>query len=188
MNKKILFTIILFLFIPALATAQNLVESFYNNNQTTIITAGIFLLFSLVCYIIARIKSKRGQMVLTANRWDKTLLLIAPICLFVSWFWGFDHVPNTIQTVLFVVAGACFAGTLLFSIIHNGGSIFNILLSVFAKIFIIWLTIFLLLILLILLVISVIITLMTKRNDDDEYVLLKYDKTLDAFIGYKYKS
>jgi hypothetical protein len=166
--------------------AQNVVESFYDNNQETVIMAGIFLLACLICYIIAKVKSKRGEMVLTANGWDKALLLITPACVFVSWFWGFDHEPNSIQTVLFIVAGVCFAGTLIFSIMFNKGNIAGILLSIFAKIFIIWLTIFVLFLALCILIISIVITIMSKDKDDDKYILLKYDKYLDAYVGYKY--
>jgi uncharacterized membrane protein len=90
--------------------------------------------------------------------------------------------------VLFIVAGVCFVGTVIFSIIYNSGNISGILLSIFAKIFIVWLTVFMLLLVLIILIISIIITLTTKSKDDDEYIIMKYDRTLDAFIGYRYRN
>jgi hypothetical protein len=168
------------------ASAQNVVERYYDNNQTAVIMGGVFLLACLVCYIIARVKSKRGTMILTANGWDKALLLITPACIFIAWFWGFDHEPNGIQTVLFIVAGACFIGTVIFSILFNKGNIAGILLSIFAKIFIVWLTLFIILLVLTILIISLVITFMSKDKDDDKYILLKYDKYLDAYVGYKY--
>ena len=185
-SKLLLVGILSFLHLNA--NAQNVAESFYANNQATVIAVGIFWIACLVCYIIARVKTKRGQMVLTANNWDKTLLLTTPSCLFVSWFFGFDHTPNTIQTVLFIVAGACFVGTVIFSITHNSGNITSILLSIFAKVFIIWLTVFILLLVLVILLIAFLITITTKSSDDDEYILLKYDKTLNAFVGYRFNA
>jgi preprotein translocase subunit SecG len=185
MNPKLLFAGLL-TSLCLNVNAQNVVESFYDNNQATVIMAGVFLLACLACYIIARVKSKRGQMVLTANGWDKALLLVSPACLFASWFWGFDHEPNDIQAVLFIVAGACFVGTVIFSIAFNKGNFVNILLSIFAKVFIVFLTLLILLLVLIILVISIVIALMTKSKDDDRYILLKYDKYLDAYVGYSY--
>jgi hypothetical protein len=185
MNLKLLLAGIL-AFSCLNVNAQNVAERFYDNNQTAVIMAGILWLACLVCYIIASVKSKRGTMILTANGWDKALLLITPACIFVSWFWGFDHEPNGIQTILFVVAGACFTGTVIFSIVFNKGNITGILLSILAKIFIVWLTLFILLLVLTILIISIIIAFMTKDKDDDKYILLKYDKYLDAYVGYRY--
>ncbi len=43
----------------------------------TLLVLGIvvFLLASLVCYIIGRVKLKKGENVLVANGWDVALLL-----------------------------------------------------------------------------------------------------------------
>ena len=160
--------------------AQNVVA----DNQTMLISVGVLFLACLICYIIAIVKSRRGQMVLTANGWDKVLLLTTPVCLFIAWFWGFDNALNDIQLVLLIIAGAGFVGTTIFSITHNQENVTNILLSIVAKIFIVWLTLFLLILVVVVLIISVLISI-TNKKDEDEYILVKYDRVLDAYVGYK---
>ncbi len=54
------------------------------NQQTLLIIIGCILLFALVCYIIALVKSKKGEMVLTTNGWDMALLLSCPILILVG--------------------------------------------------------------------------------------------------------
>ena len=60
-----------------------------------------------------------------------------------------------------------------------------ILISILAKLFIIWLTLIIILLLIAVFVISVIISFINDHDDDDEYILLKYDRTLHAYVGYK---
>lgn len=156
-----------------------------NYNTTTLIIMGIAFVILLVFYIIAKVKSKKGTLVLTANGWDMTMLLACPVAIFVAWCWGFDHPLNTVQIVCLVIAGLCLVGTVIMSIVHNKGSFMDILISVMAKLFIIWLTLLAIFLLIVALVVSVMISLMRSHDGDDEYILLKYDHALRAYVGYK---
>ena len=153
--------------------------------NTNLIVAGIIFLTLLVFYIIAKVKSNRGDLVLTANGWDMAMLLACPIAIFIAWCWGFDHPLNTAQTICLVITGLCFVGTAIMSIVHNEGVFMNILISVLAKLFIVWLTLMIFLLLITIFIISVIISFIREHDDDDEYILLKYDRALHAYVGYK---
>lgn len=156
-----------------------------NDTSTTLIIAGAAFLVLLVFYIIAKVKSNRGDLVLTANGWDMTLLLACPIAIFIAWCWGLNHPLNTAQTICIVIAGLCFVGTAIMSIVHNEGDFMNILISVLAKLFIVWLTLMIILLLITIFIFSVIISCIREHNYDDEYILLKYDRALHAYVGYK---
>lgn len=84
------------------------------------------------------------------------------------------------------IAGVCFIGTLIFSIVSNSGSFWNILCSIMAKIFIVWLTMFVIMLLIAIFVFYLMAFLLRDRNEDEgEYMLLKYDRFLKAYVGYK---
>lgn len=153
--------------------------------NSNLIIAGVIFLILLVFYIIAKVKSNRGDLVLTANGWDMTILLACPIAIFIAWCWGFDQPLNTAQIICLVIAGLCFVGTTIMSVIHNQDSIMNILISILAKLFIVWLTLITILLLIVLLVISIMLSLFSSHDDGDEYILLKYDRALHAYVGYK---
>jgi len=183
-NKVLLAGILSFLCLQI--NAQNVVEDYYVDNKGIVVIFGIFILTCLVCYIIAKVKSKRGQLVLTANGGDKALLIITAVCLFIAALFG-NELPDSFTQVLYIAAGICFCWSIYFSISHNLDNIGHILISCLAKIFIIWLFVMTLFILLIILIVSIVIS-MTNRNDKDgEYILLKYDRSLNAFIGYRYR-
>lgn len=155
-----------------------------DTSNTTLIITGIVFLILLVFYIIAKVKSKKYELVLTANGWDMAMLLACPVAIFVAWCWGFDQPLNTAQIVCLVIAGLCLAGTIIMSIVHNSGSFIDILISVLAKLFIVWLTFMVILILIVVLIVSILISIMRSHNDD-EYILLKYDHALRAYVGYR---
>jgi len=139
----------------------------------------------LVFYFIAKSRSKKGELVLTANGWDMAMLLAVPIALFIAWCWGFDHPLNTPQTVFVVVAGLCFAGTCIMSFVHNQESFGNIVISILAKLFIVLLTFWTIAIVVTLLILYLILS-MIAHSPHDEYIVLKYNRYLDAFVGYRY--
>lgn len=155
------------------------------NQQTLYIILGSVLLVALVCYIIALVKSKKGEMVFTANGWDMTLLLTCPILILVGSFMQENPSLDTIRYVLWGIAGVCFIGTIIFSIVSNKDSIWKMLCSILAKIFVIWLTMFVILLLIVIFVVYVILFFVRDRNEDGEYILLKYDRFLKAYVGYK---
>lgn len=142
------------------------------------------LVILLTCYIIALVKSKRGEMILTSNGWDMALLLICPICLFIGGCFGADSPYITVVSVLWSIAVVCLIGSIIFSIVANKESIWKILCSILAKLFIVLLTIFVLFLLLAMLVFYITIQLVRDRNED-EYILLKYDRFLQAYVGYR---
>ena len=156
-----------------------------NSQNTFLIIAGVLFLTLLVFYIIARVKVKKDELVLTANTWDMIMLFACPIAIFIAWCWGFDHPLNTIQIVLLVIAGACFVGTAIMSIVHNEDNTKHIIISILAKLFIVWLTLIVILLLIVILVITVMLSFVSSHDDGDEYILLKYDRALHAYVGYK---
>lgn len=158
-----------------LMTTQNII----------LIVVGVILLTLLVFYIIAKVKSKKGQLVLTANGWDMAMLLACPVAVFVAWCWGFDHPLNTVQIVCLVIAGLCLIGTIIMSIFHNSDRFMHIVISILAKLFIIWLTFMVILILVTAFIVCLLLSMMRSHNDDDEYILLKYDHALHAYVGYR---
>ena len=139
----------------------------------------------LVFYFIAKSRSKKGELVLTASGWDMAMLLAVPIALFIAWCWGFDHPLNTPQTVFVVVAGLCFAGTCIMSIVHNRDSFGDAVLSILGKMFIILFTFWTIAIVAALLILYLLLSLVA-HSPRDEYIVLKYDRYLDAFVGYLY--
>lgn len=142
------------------------------------------LVILLTCYIIALVKSKRGEMVLTSNGWDMALLLACPIFFFAGWCVGLQPPYNTFQYVVFGISAICLLGTIIFSIIANTDSIWKILCSILAKLFIVWLTLFILLLLITILVVYAIVQVM-KEHENEEFILLKYDRFLHAYVGYR---
>lgn len=156
-------------------------------DQTTLyIIIAIVLSITLVCYIVALVESKRDEMVLTTNGWDMALLLICPVLILIGSF--MQENPSLEQTryALWGIAGACFIGTIVFSIVSNSGSFWKILCSMLAKVFVVWLTMLIIMLLIAIFIFYVIAFFMRDRGEDDgEYILLKYDKFLKAYVGYK---
>jgi len=150
-----------------------------------LVIVGIAFVILLTFYIIAKVKSKKYELVLTANGWDMAMLLVCPVAIFIAWCWGFNHPLNTVQIVCLVIAGLCLIGTIIMSIVHNLGSFMDIVISVLAKLFIIWLTLMAIFLLIVALIVSVMITMMRSHDGEDEYILLKYDRALRAYVGYR---
>lgn len=156
------------------------------DSQTLYIIIGVVLLITLVCYIIALVKSRKGNMTLTTNGWDMALLLTCPVLILVGSF--MQENPSLEQTryILWGVAGVCFIGSVIFSIVSNKDSFWKILCSILAKVFIVWLTMVIIMLLIAIFIFYVIAFFMRDRSEDDgEYILLKYDKFLKAYVGYK---
>ena len=156
------------------------------DKRTLYIILGVVLLITLVCYIIALVKSKKGEMTLTTNGWDMALLLTCPVLILVGSF--MQENPSLEQTryILWGVAGVCFIGSVIFSIVSNKDSFWKILCSILAKVFIVWLTMVIIMLLIAIFIFYLIAFFMRDRSEDDgEYILLKYDKFLKAYVGYK---
>lgn len=155
------------------------------DQQTLYIVMGCVLLVGLVCYIIALVKSKSGEMVFTTSGWDMALLLTCPVLVLVGSFMQENPSLDTARYILWTIAGVCFAGTIVFSVISNKESVWKILCSIMAKIFVIWLTIFVIFLLITIFIAYVILSLIRGHNEEGEYILLKYDNFLKAYVGYR---
>ena len=156
------------------------------DNQQGLIIFCVVLAITLICYIIALVKSKRGEMVLTTNGWDMALLLTCPILILVGSFMQENPSLDTVRYILWVVAGVLFIGTVIFSIVSNKGSFWKILCSILAKVFVVWLTMFVVMLLIAIFIFYLVAFLVRDRNEDEgDYILLKYDKFLKAYVGYR---
>ena len=153
--------------------------------STTSIFALSVLGALLICYIIAIVRTKRGHMAITVNLFDKILVLLAPILFFVVWCIGFDHSLTPLQIILLVVSVASLLGSLLFSIVENRVSFWNVLLSVLAKIFIFILTVLVILLLITILFLDVILSMIGSRDREEPVFVVKYDHFLDQWVGYR---
>jgi hypothetical protein len=147
-----------------------------------ILLVGTALLL-LVCYIIARVKSKRGSMVLTVNRWDMTLLLAGPVIFVLGWCLGSIQILNTIRIILFSLAGLCLLGSIVFSIVANKESVWKVLCSVLAKLFIAILTVVGVVVLLCVLV-FILIKRFMGRIEQEGVGFVKYDAVLREYVCY----
>lgn len=154
-------------------------------SDSNLILIGIAFFILLASYITSLVLSKKGKMTLTSNGWDMAMLLTCPIALLIVSCWDMKMPLNTAQYVCLSIAGLCFIGTAIMSVVSNLGCWWGIVLSILAKLFIIWLTAFIILLLLTILIICVILTLVSD-SDRDEYILLKYDRSLRAYVGYRY--
>ena len=134
--------------------------------------------------IIARIKSKRGDLVITANILDKILIILSPILLFVAWCIGFDHELTPLQIILLILSGLILIGSILFSIFANLGNVFHIIILVLAKLFIFVATNFLLLLLIAIFIFKDMWRLLSHSDHEGTY-MIKYDLLLDQWIGYR---
>lgn len=155
-----------------------------NSGETGPILWVVILVILLICYIIARVKSKKGDLVITANIFDKILIIVSPILFFVAWCIGFDHELTPLQIILLVLSGLMLMGSILFSIFANIGNIFHIIISILAKIFIFIFTNFLLLLLVVIVVFSFMRAVTSHGEREGTYVV-KYDHFLDQWVGYR---
>lgn len=142
------------------------------------------LVVLLVSYVVAKVKSKDGELVITANTIDKILILTAPVLCFIAWCPGIDHELSAFQVTLFSLSGLMLQGSIIFSITANKGNILNISLSIMAKLFIFILTFFLLLLFVAILVITFMLSAMSHSRYEETYVV-KYDHFLDQWVGYR---
>ena len=93
------------------------------------------LVFALICYIIALIKTHKGEMTTIVNWYDFALLagsFSIPVIAFII-----DREDEKIMTGSIIIGGLCLLGSLVWSVIANKDNYFHAFLSVFAKIFIV---------------------------------------------------
>jgi amino acid permease len=76
---------------------------------------------------------------ITIVNWYDFALLVGPFILWIVVVIGYDEDSdsNILPICLFVVGGLCFLGSMFWSIIANKGSLFNMIVAVFAKLFVV---------------------------------------------------
>lgn len=98
----------------------------------------VLLLASLVCYILGRVKLRRGEIFLVINGWDVALLLVSAASLFLAYF---NSGGPKIETIVFLsLGGAALLGTVVMSVVHNWGYFWNMVVSVLAKVLMVFLS------------------------------------------------
>lgn len=132
----------------------------------------------IVLYIIARVKSSHGEMKITANSFDKFLLIGSPIVFFIGVLvYDFNHEWGEI---LVYIAGIMFLVSLGFSIQANLGSVWHMALSIIAKIFI-----FVSVFIIEMVILFLFIVRLFNRSDTSETYVVKYDHFLNEWVGYR---
>ncbi|MBR5828373.1 MAG: hypothetical protein IKY49_03965 [Paludibacteraceae bacterium] len=112
-----------------------------------------------------------------------TLLLAGPVIFVLGWCLGSIQFFNTIRIILFSLAGLCLLGSIIFSIVANKESVWKVICSVLAKIFLAALTVLGVLILLAVLV-YILIKLFMGRIDQEGVGFVKYDSVLREYVCY----
>jgi hypothetical protein len=111
----------------------------------TLLVLGIvvFLLASLVCYIIGRVKLKKGEIVLVANGWDVALLLVSAVGFFLLWVstWESNNWAKNEKVLFLCIGVAAYLGSVVMSVVHNKSSFGKNLVSALAKVIMVLLSV-----------------------------------------------
>lgn len=126
----------------------------------------VILIVLLICYIIAKIMSKNGILVIWANKLDKILVIIAAILTFIAILLEDSHNLPDVRIVLYIIAGIMMLVSIIFSIISNLGHLLNIILSILAKLFVFWLINISLFMIIVVLIVSLIFKASDRNRDD----------------------
>ena len=162
--------------------------------STFYIVLGVLLLVSLPCYIVSRIRANSDKMVLTAGRMDITLLMICPVLVVLGWLIGQTGQLTTLEYIIWGIAFICFALSFMYSIMENKGSVWNMIWSVGAKIFILLSTLIIIVISIVAILVYLIVHLLKELGKSDEtvadeekkrFTLPQYRKFMDTYVGYK---
>ena len=164
-------------------------------SKTGIIILIIALLISMVCYIVARIRMSKEKLVLTAGRLDVTFVMISPLFAIIGWM--FNKILPSLEIVIWIfytIAIICFALSIMYSIIENKESPWDIGWSIGAKIFIFITTIFIIVFSIIAIMIYMVYYLIKQLSKSDEeaerdshgiLALPQYRKFMNAYVGAK---
>ena len=154
----------------------------------------VTLLLSMVCYIIARIRMSKEKLVLTAGRMDVTFVMISPLFAIIGWLF-FETMPSLyiVTWALWTIAIIGFALSIMYSIIENKESGWDIAWSIGAKVFIFITTIFIIIVSIIGLLVYMVYYLIKQlaKSDDEEdeshggLALPHYRKFMNAYVGAK---
>lgn len=151
-----------------------------SSNISIYLSATLFVVM-LICYIVAKNKSKNGDLIVTVNTFDKVCLILSPILFFVAWCIGFK---NTLSIVLLCISGMALLYSLFLSITNNK-TIMYIILSIVAKLFVFVLINLLLILLLIIILFSIFHAFSQASERREEKWYVEYDEFLDKIICYR---
>lgn len=156
-----------------------------SNNTKLYIAIGVFVVL-LVSYIVAKVRSKSEIFKLTANKYDKWLILLSPVLFFVVWCidGGFESKLSNAQIILLSLSALALLASLYFSISSNTG-FFNITLSILAKVFIFVGTLLLLLLLIVLFFITLFRIITDHSDRETGTFVMEYDEYLNRWVGYR---
>ncbi|MDR0206483.1 MAG: hypothetical protein LBI45_04420 [Bacteroidales bacterium] len=90
----------------------------------------------LIAYIVAIVKTRKGQMYTFANWWDFIILMVAALCLSLSLLNILGGEVTSTQWIIFSIGIIAFLGSLFMSIKINQGNGLNIAISICAKLFV----------------------------------------------------
>ena len=116
----------------------------------------VLLIVLFIFYIIARVISRVGFLVIWAGPFDKFLVFAAAVLFFVSCLFDGNttQVPHGIVITFRSIAGALMLWSVILSIIANLPSLLNIIMSILAKVFVFYCINFGLILLIVALIIS----------------------------------
>ena len=166
-------------------------------SKTGVIITIIVMLIALVCYIVARIRASKEKLVLTAGRLDVTFVMISPLFAIIGWL--ISKVLPSMEIVIWIfytIAIICFALSIMYSIIENKESPWDIGWSIGAKIFIFVTTVFIILFSIVAIMIYMVYYLIKQLSKSDEeaerdskgkLALPQYRKFMNAYVGAKTK-
>lgn len=156
------------------------------------ILTGVVLLLLLFVYIAARVRMSKGKLVLTAGRADVTFLMITPLFAVIGTLVYYMLPLSTLAWILWIIAFACAALSVMYSIIENKDSGWDMALSIGAKGFIITTTLFIIVLSLVYYLGYLIFFLVKEHNksdeeakDADKVTLPNYRKFMNAYVGLK---
>lgn len=128
---------------------ENIASSSPKDN-TFLYTVSIIGLIALICYIIALIKTRNGEMTTIANWYDFALLCASFVIPCIGLYLGSQEGQGLDNLAIggFVIGGVSFLGSIAYSIKENSDNYFHAFLSIVAKLFVVMVMIVVILIIL----------------------------------------
>lgn len=102
----------------------------------------VILVVLLIFFIIAKVISRGGILIIWATAFDKVLVIGAGILCFIAMFVQDAGGDQQMVITLYTIAGLMMLASIILSIIYNIGSLWNIFLSILAKAFVFILTLY----------------------------------------------
>jgi len=161
---------------------------------TYFIILSIVLLISLVFYIVARIRLSKEKLVLTAGRLDVTFLMISPLFAIIGILIRKTLDLDTLAWIFWIIAIVCVALSIMYSITENKDSVWDMIWSAGAKVFILITTVFIIILSMVIFLGYMVFYLVKEHGKTDEeadqdsknkFALPQYRKFMNAYVGIK---